>query len=141
MEWIQRLPKEIRAHIIPYTYQVQPKKLLQDIENYKETQEVLFGLYHHYWNDVQPSQDKHWLMNDIFAYANHYKPMMYGYVDHFYHLFKRNTQLQTMDTIHRYISNLEDKHVNTQINIVLGLFTVYERTDLVIDLSSKLELD
>jgi len=65
--------------------------------------------------------------------------MMYGYVDHFYHLFKRNTQLQTMDAIHRYISNLEDKHVNTQINIVLGLFTVYERTDLVIDLSSKLE--
>ena len=139
MEWIQRLPKNIRMRIIPYTYQVQPKNLLRDIESYKETHDALFHLYHHYWNDTQPGQEKHWLINDIFAYANHYKATLYGYVDHFYFVFKRNVRLQTMDAIHRYVRKLEEKNVDSQIHVMLGLFTVYERTDLVMDVSSRLE--
>ena len=44
-----------------------------------------------------------------------------------------------MDAIERYVNKLSEKDVKSQINIVLGLFTVHERTDLVIDLSLHLE--
>jgi len=135
MELFAKLPQDIRLRILPYTYQVQNSFLLRDIESYKETKDKLLVVYHDYWN----SEDRDWLINDIFAYANHRKATMYGYVNHFYSIFKRNTQLQTIDAIHRYVNHLEKKDVKTQINIVLGLFTIHERTDLVIDLSLHLE--
>jgi hypothetical protein len=56
---------------------------------------------------------------------------MYGYVDKFYNIFKRNISLQTQEAIHKYINNLEEKKVKTQINIFLGLLNIYERNDLV----------
>jgi len=135
MEIVPRLPKDLQLRILPYTYRVQPPSLLRDIESYKETKDKLLVVYHDYWN----SEDRDWLINDMFAYANHYKATMYGYVDHFYSIFKRIPKLQTMDAIDRYVNHLEEKDVKTQINIVLGLFTVYERTDLVIDLSLHLK--
>jgi hypothetical protein len=52
MTFIHRLPIEIISKIIPYTYYPQNKKLLNDIENYKKTQEILFNLYHAYWRDL-----------------------------------------------------------------------------------------
>ena len=138
MEIIKRLPKEIRLYILPYTYQVQPKCLLRDIEHFKETHAVLLHMYRVYWGEIQPGEDKNWLLNDMFAYANHYKATMYGYVDNFYRIFRRNKQMNTVDAIHRYIRKIEEKPSDTQINIVLGLFTLHERTDLVIDLCTHL---
>jgi len=138
MDIIKRLPIEIRLHIIPYTYQVQPNILLRDIEHFKETQTILFRMYRVYWEEIQPGEDKNWLMNDLFAYANHYKATMYGYVDNIYRIFRRNKRLNTVDDIHRYIRKIEEKPSDTQINIVLGLFTLHERTDLVIDLCTHL---
>lgn len=138
MEIIARLPKDLRLHILPYTYRLQCKPLLQDIENYKETQDVLLLMYRVYWGEIQPGEDKNWLLNDLFAYANHYKATMYGYVDNIYHIFRRNKRLNTMYEIHRYIRKIEEKPSETQINILLGLFTVHERTDLVIDLTNHL---
>lgn len=135
MELFTKLPMDLRLRILPYTYQVQPSRLLQDIESYKQTKDTLLRVYHSYWN----SEDRDWLINDMFAYANHYKATMYGYVDHFYYIFKRKPHLQTMEAIDRYVNHLQEKDVKTQINIVIGLFTVYERTDLVIDLSLKFE--
>ena len=138
MEIVARLPKDIRLHIIPYTYQVQPKCLLRDIKDFKETQDVLLHMYHDYWGEIQPGEDKNWLLNDLFAYANHHKATMYGYVDNFYRIFSRNKRLNTVDAIHRYIRKIEEKPSGTQINIVLGLFDVHERTDLVFDLTTHL---
>jgi len=135
MELIRRVPNEIRLRILSYTYRPQPPFLLRDIENYKETKDKLLVVYHDYWN----SEHRDWLLNDIFSYANHYKASMYGYVDHFYSIFMRKPKLLTKGLIDRYVENLGEKDVKTQINIVLGLFTVYERTDLVIDLSLHLE--
>jgi hypothetical protein len=135
MELFAKLPLDLRLRILPYTYTFQSKHLLRDIESYKETKDALLRVYHSYWN----SEDRDWLINDMIAYANHYKPTMNGYTYQYYSIFRRNTQLQTMDSIHKYVNRLEEKDVKTQINIVLGLFTVYERTDLVIDLSTTLE--
>jgi hypothetical protein len=63
---------------------------------------------------------------------------MYGYVDKFYNIFKRNIYLQTNESIDKYINILEEKKVKTRINIFLGLLTCNERNDLVNAFYSKL---
>ena len=143
MDIVAQLPTEIRLRILPYTYKVQPKHLLQDIKHYKDTHDALLKLYHDYWiveMQMVTGEEKHWLINDIFSYANHYKATMYGYVDSFYRIFMRNLQIQTMYEIHNYVRILEDKKVDTQINIMLGLFTIQERNHLMKELSSYMEV-
>jgi hypothetical protein len=134
-KFINRLPLDIVLQIIPYTYHLQNKNLLDDIINYNETKTLLFELYHKYWiierQSLDPEEDKNWLINDIFAYANDYNPTMYGYVEKFYHIFKRHLCLQTNEKIYKYVYNLEKKEVIPQINIFLGLLTIKERNDFI----------
>ena len=133
--FINRLPLDIVLQIIPYTYHLQNKNLLDDIINYNETKKLLFELYHKHWiierQSLDPEEDKNWLINDIFAYANDYNATMYGYVDNFYNIFKRNICLQTNEKIYKYVYDLEKKEVVTQINIFLGLLTMKERNDII----------
>ena len=115
---------------------------MNDIINYKEKQSLLLKLYHKYWiidgesEDIE--EDKNWLINDIFSYANNYNATMYGYIDKFYNIFKRNIYLKSNEDIEKYISNLQRKKVKIQINIFLGLLTIDERNDLVKAFYSKL---
>ena len=133
--FIQRLPTDIILRIIPYTYNIQNKYLLKDIIHYKESRTLLLELYHHYWiieaQMQDPEEDINWLINDIIAYANNDNATMFGYVDNYYTIFKRNIFLKTIETIDKYRNKLEGKKVKTQINIFLGLLTIYERNDLV----------
>ena len=80
-----------------------------------------------------PNEDKYWLINDIHAYANNYKATMYGYLDKFYNIFKRNKYLKTNEDIDNYVSNLEKKDVSSQINVFLGLLTIKERNNIIIE--------
>jgi len=134
-DFIQKLPTDIVLRIIPYTYNVQNKYLLDDIINYKETKTKLLELYYEYWiikaQSQDPEEDKNWLINDIFAYANNYRANMYGYIDKFYHIFKRNFFLQTNEVIDKYVYNLTKNKVTTQINIFLGLLTIKERKYII----------
>jgi hypothetical protein len=136
-KFINRLPLDIVLQIIPYTYHLQNKNLLDDIINYNETKKVLFELYHKCWiidrESLDPEEDKNWLINDIFCYANNYHATMYGYVEKFYNIFKRHLCLQTNEDIDKYVYNLEKKEVITQINIFLGLLTVKERNNIIIN--------
>ncbi len=133
---MQRLPMDILLHIIPYTYNVQQKTLLNDIENFTEVKTLLYNSYHNYWIVEMQSQDqnedKNWLINDIFAYANNYNASMYGYIDKFYNIFKRNVYLQTKEDVDKYVNKLEEKDVVTQINIFIGLLTIQERKELLL---------
>lgn len=134
-KFINRLPLDIVLQIIPYTYHLQNKNLLEDIVNYTQTKKVLFELYHKFWMidliSLDPEEDKNWLINDIFGYANNNHATMNGYIDKFYNIFKRNIFLQTNEKIDKYVYNLEKKRVNTQINIFLGLLTIKERKDII----------
>ncbi len=129
---MQRLPIEIVNYIIPYTYNVQQKTLLNDIENFTEVKTFLSNLYHKYWIIERLSldqEDKNWLINDLFRWANNYNPTKYyGYVDSFYNIFKRNIYLQTNEEVDKYVNELETKDVTTQINVLLGLLTEQERS-------------
>jgi hypothetical protein len=134
-ELISKLPRDIVLLIIPYTYNLQPKPLLNDIVNYKETRTTLFELYHKYWiieiQSQDPEEDKNWLINDIFAYSNSYNATVHGYIDKFYNIFKRNNYLQTKEKIDKYVNNMEKKNVVAQINIFLGLLTIQERNEIL----------
>jgi hypothetical protein len=134
-EFIQNLPLDIVLQIIPYTYNVQDKPLLNDIVNYKESKKVLLELYYNFWiieaQSIDPKEDKNWLINDLFAYANNYNATMYGYIEKFYNIFLRNNFLQSKEDVDKYICNLEGKNVSTQINIFLGLLTIKERKDVI----------
>jgi len=72
-DFIHRLPIDIVLQIIPYTYNVQDKDLLNDIVNYKETKSLLLKLYYNYWivyAEQENIQQNRLLINDIFAYFN-----------------------------------------------------------------------
>ena len=133
--FIQRLPMDIVLQIIPYTYNLQNKDLLKDIIHYKETRTLLLELYHNFWIiEVQmqdPEDDLYWLINDIVAYANNNKATMFGYNNNFYNIFRRNIFLPTIESIDKYVYNLQQKSVKTQINIFLGLLSICERNDLI----------
>ena len=141
-KFIERLPPEIILLIIPYTYNLQNKNLLSDIRNYTKTRRLLMKLYHEYWiidaESQDPEEDINWLINDIYLYANNHEASMYGYVDNFYNIFKRNVSLQTNDNIDKYIINLDKKTGKTQINILLGLLTHNERNDVIANFYKKL---
>lgn len=134
-ELIKKLPLDIVLQIIPYTYEVQDKTLLNDIVNYKESKTILLDLYYQFWiienQMTDPEEDKNWLINDIFAYANNYKATMFGYVDHFYNIFLRNKFLLSNIEVENYVYNLTKKDVSRQINIFLGLLTAKEREDII----------
>jgi hypothetical protein len=138
--FVDRLPIDIVFKIIPYTYSLQNKNVLHDIVNFAETKKTLLKLYNSYWVQYnEEDEDKNWLINDIFAYANDYHATMYGYVDKFYRIFERHiclqnqnqTQKQSKEKIDKYVHNLEKESVETQINIFLGLLNIKERNDLI----------
>jgi len=142
-ELVQRLPKEVIERIISYTYEFQDKQMLEDIRNFIETRKTILTLYRTFWidtwDDIEP-EDKNWLINDLYAYANNYKASMYGYVDNFYNIFKRNFLLkQKTDTdIDKSIRIIERSPVNRQINIFLGLFFPKERNDIIIFITNMI---
>jgi hypothetical protein len=134
MKSIRKLPIEIIRHIIPYTYNFQPRILLEDIKNYNTSKTVLLELYYNFWivrmGSNQP-EDQNWLSNDLMAYSNNYYATMHGYVEAFYRIFQRNIILKTKRDVDKYAHKLENREVNVEINVILGLLTPYERTDII----------
>jgi len=133
-ELVEKLPLDLVLQIIPYTYHLQNKELLDDIKSYSETKTILSNYYYNYWivSLEEPEDgDKYWLINNLFSFVNNYKPTMDGYVEQFYNIFKRNAFLETSQDIDSYILQLEKKNVTTQINIFLGLLTLEERNEFI----------
>jgi len=133
MNLIQKLPSDIKNHIIPYTYSIQSKELRQDIKSYFLTKLIVSKIYYGIWfDDVDEESDKCWLINDLFAFANDYNPTIFGYVDSFYNILSRNIMLKNNnENIITYIVKLENEKIEKQINILWGLFTPEERSDFI----------
>jgi len=140
--FIQKLPQDIIGNIIPYTYQLQPNVIMNDIKNYKETKELIVSLYYNYWivnfEEAEP-EDKYWLINDLVLFINNDQATMYGYVENFYNIFRRNQYLQSCESINNYVSNLETKPVTTQINIIWSLLTPKERTEFLVSFQESIQ--
>uniref|UniRef100_A0A6C0I1W7 Uncharacterized protein n=1 Tax=viral metagenome TaxID=1070528 RepID=A0A6C0I1W7_9ZZZZ len=134
-ELIDKLPIDIVLKIIPYTYKLQNKQLLNDIVSYVETKTLLLDVYYNYWTiemqEPYPEEYKYWLINDIISYANNYNATMYGYIDKFYNIFMRNNFLHSKKAVRQYLKKFDDKDVTTQINIFLSLLNNEERKELI----------
>ena len=132
---MDKLPKDIIMKIISYTYEFQSKTLLDDIKDYTNTKDEMLYLYYNFWEVIWGEADNegnHWLINDIHAYANNYKASMYGYVDKFYNICKRNIFLKTNQDVDKYIIYLDKQEVKTQINVFLALLTATERNEIIL---------
>jgi F0F1-type ATP synthase delta subunit len=130
-----RLLESIFMNIISYTYQVQDKKLIEDIKHNYESKKHIYEIYRNIWivemNEVEP-EDKEWLINDLYRYANDDIATMLGYIVKFYNIFFRNKYLKTVKDINKYIINLEEeKNIIKEINIFWGLFTIEERNEFI----------
>jgi hypothetical protein len=144
IDLIRKLPTEIINNIIiPYTYNLQNKNLLEDIVNYKNTRVKIDEIYYNFWIiylENENPEDKYWMINDLFIYANDYNPTINGYVEKFYRIFYRNTRLQSITTVNKYVEQLEKKQVNSQINILWGLLIPTERNAIIIDSQRRCNL-
>jgi len=129
---IARFPQDLQRRIVSYTYRTQPPALLEDIESFVESKKELLRKYHEFWIvqlHMSVPEDKRWLLNDFFYYANQHKATMFGYSDLFYRLFLRRYGINTVDAVEVFVRKLGKKEVETQINVVLGLFTPAQRDD------------
>ena len=130
---VSRLPSDVQQRILSYVSRPQPAYLLDDIHSFVETRQELLQKYHDFWIvhlHMTVPEDRRWLLNDFFYYANHYKPTMFGYSNSFYELFQRGYGIQTQAHVDAFVRKLGKKDVTTQLNIVLGLFTPDQRDDL-----------
>lgn len=130
---VSRLPSDVQQRILSYVSRPQPAYLLDDIHSFVETRQELLQKYHDFWIvhlHMTVPEDRRWLLNDFFYYANHYKPTMFGYSNSFYELFQRGYGIQTQADVDAFVRKLRKKDVTTQLNIVLGLFTPDQRDDL-----------
>ena len=131
-----RLPKDIINYIIPYTYNVQDKKLLHEIQNYVITNMMIRELYYQEWviNMASwPSEAEDWLINNLFGYATNYIAIAGGNVDNFYNIFYRNIKLKTEEDVDKYVKYIETMPVSRQINIFWALLTIEERKEFILD--------
>jgi hypothetical protein len=136
---INNLPLDVVRYIIPYTYQTQNKKLLNDIVDYKKSKSVIFELYYNFWFIQEMNQaHKDWLINDLFSYANNDQATMFGYTDDFYKLFSRNTRLTSKKKVDKYVQNLETKEIDTQINVFWGLLLPEDRNDMIEEMKKRM---
>jgi hypothetical protein len=132
-EIIKKLPKDIINLIIPYTYSVQSKELIVDIQTYFSKKKIITRIYSRFWfNPYEENEDKNWLHNDLIAFANDYNATMFGFKERFYNIFSRNIMLKNdQNKVISYIVNLENEKVEKRINIFWGLFKPEEREEII----------
>ena len=130
---IKKLPEDIISLIIPYTYSLQSKELIDDIQTYFSKKKIITRIYSKWWFDSnEENADKNWLHNDLISFANDYNATMFGFKESFYNIFSRNIMLKKDENkIDKYIVRLENEKVEKKINIFWGLFTPEEREDFI----------
>jgi hypothetical protein len=129
-----KLPKELIYIILSYTHQPQSKELTKDIRNYYESKKILLQIHHNYWIFIcqqNTPADKEWIINYLYRYSNENTATMNGYVDEFYKLFFRKFNMLTKEQVNKYITKLDNKSLDTQINIFWGLLNFKERNEFI----------
>ena len=106
----------------------QSKILLQDIRDFYESKQTIDAMYSEKWSRFVNEDPRDWIINDIFIFMNDNIPTMFGYCKKCQDIINRNLFVKNVDN---FILHSEIKHVDSQINIFLGLLTVQERKDFI----------
>lgn len=131
---MNKLPTEIVNHIISYTYCLQNPELLEDIKNFHQTKKEIIKIYYDWWiihHKFDEPEHKNWLINNLYRYTNHYQAAYLGYTDHFYNIWFRYKQLKTKKQVNIFFEKIQQKNVNTEINILWGILTIEERNSII----------
>jgi len=134
---LSKLPIEVLYCIMSYSYNVQSKTLIEDIKGYHLLKKMVHSLYYEKWEQqgliTNYKELVDWLVNYFFIYSNNNIATMIRFDDKMYNIISRNYMLINKDKsfINKYISNIESKDANIQINIFWGLFTLDERMEII----------
>jgi hypothetical protein len=125
---MNKLPNEILFKILSYTYEPQDKTLVQDIRDFHKSKLTIDAFYAKKWNFFVNECPRDWIINDIFIFMNDNIPTMFGYHKKCQNIINRNPFVKNVEN---FILYSEIKHVDSQINIFLGLLTVQERKEFI----------
>jgi hypothetical protein len=112
---IKKIPKDIVFfNIIPYTYQVQPSCLLEDIRDYYNVKKEIFDNKYY---------DVDMIKHEIYSYLSFF------YVNFLKFILRRHIIFQNYDEekMNKYLEKFCKFSIHKRFNILLGLFTVSER--------------
>ena len=151
VDYIQQMPTDIVRIISSLYYSPQPPELMKEIRDYKHSMDEIIKMYKRaFLVDIEVYE---WLINDIWAWANHHEPTMHGHEDHFYKLWERmekwwpklmkpvyaeypiknKRRLVSWYRIDSYVSRyFEKKPVKIQVRLFWGLLNCEERREFII---------
>lgn len=140
---LKRLPVELIDNIISYTYSPQSEELIMDIHMYHNSMANIHRMFYNTFYSVDNTDIyKIELLDSLMLYTNNYIPLHHGYHEDFYMvwnrfpLFKQNIENTDINKpkIDKYIEDIfSKKSINTQINLLWGIFTYGERLNFIID--------
>ena len=140
---LNRLPVELIDNIISYTYSPQSEELIMDIHMYHNSMANIHRMFYNTFYSVDNTDIyKIELLDSLMLYTNNYIPLHHGYHEDFYMvwnrfpLFKQNIENTDINKpkIDKYIEDIfSKKSINTQINLLWGIFTYGERLNFIID--------
>jgi len=129
------LPNEIISKIISYTYSPQSNQLLEDIKSYHVTKALIDRYYYRYWIQIirqLRTEDRNWLINDIFLFLNDFKPILfYRYSEKFKQTIRQLYMLRQKKNIEDIINSFDRHPVNFQINTFWGLMNPNDRSHFI----------
>jgi hypothetical protein len=114
---LHKLPVHIIHHILSYSYNVQSKKLLSDIQNYYATKQLLFE-----------SQPHTFILHDLHYFINWFQE---DFISSYYATFFRHYMISNIASVLQYIRVMQRFPLQTQINIIWGLMHPYERNEFL----------
>jgi len=125
---IDKLPVDVIInHILPYTYEPQPLKLLADIRSFYTDYNLLENTYMFDYNNAV-------LLFDILTFCNSSRQPIYQMSDYFIYVLTRNFTLSSytggglqLFVFNKYFRDLPDNQ-DSKIKFLWGLLTPRERT-------------
>ena len=136
--YLNQLPRELVEYIITLTYKPQPEKLLTDIRSYYITRQKIKHFYSVTMKCFNESEDEAigWVVNNILNDMNSNLPMILGFSKQMEDILLRSNLISIPEDIDLYFFVLLKKPQSTQLNILLGLLTPYERNLLDYSMSA-----
>jgi hypothetical protein len=122
-KWLEdKLPPEIvKNHIIPYTYQIQSKQLMQDVRSFYEDWNLIDGCYSFDFNSLI-------LLKDLIFYAD---------FSRFENILKRLHRYRETKYTRLYIIaatlfyNKRNINTDRKTRMIVGLLTPKQRTEFI----------
>jgi hypothetical protein len=132
----RKLPIELQMYILAYTTRPQSSELLTDIHSFIEVRTSTKKLYFDFFIShlrEPPPEDLNWIINDLWRFFNSDYPLLYyGLKPDVFKIFKRHIMLTNDKDVTTFINNyIEQREVESQINILLGLLKPKERNRFV----------